>query len=732
MRLLLLLIAIGLLGGTSWFAVNIGVDMPGLRGAPQIERMVNAAVTDELSDLPNPAVKIQTSGRSVTLSGPVESADKRAAVLAAAGGAYLVGRLQDRLVIVETVSPFTFQAVKAADGGISLSGHVPTLDAEDRILVAARGAAGGAPVRFDLTIAGGVPPGDWASLAVTGVAALGQLKSGEFALVDLAARLTGDVANQDAAAAITAASASQTTADWTLELGGLVPLADPYTFSALKTEDGTLIVDGHAPDAPTQAALMAAAQALTDQPLEGALSIAEGMPHAGWPDQVLRGLAALDASASGLLSIASLATSLTAEVESEADADRLRAMANPDWVLAVTVTNPAPQAMMIIILTPDGTMTADGVLPTGADPEDMLAALPGTQLGTVMPGAPGTLTEWEPAFEALRIVLPRLKSATAKIGLQTFDLSGALKRGFSTQGSSAAVRTVMPRDWTVSLSLTESAPLAEAVFSLQDGDIALTGLLPQGLTAPDALALLGDRASGEGLATGGEGDAARWRDMLTAIADSQSPFQSLTGRFAEQDIALNGVLRPGYRPNAVQDWLAGRMPEGWKVGLTAEETVPNEGDARRDLTTGERFVFRSGFWLPDLDFPVSITRCTDEAKAIAESQPVNFLQGSARIDDAGARVLDRLAAVALRCLNSSRLSLRILGHTDAQGAQAANQALSEARAKAVLAALSDRGVRDSAMRAEGLGESQPIADNDTAEGRAKNRRIEFAFGLGSP
>lgn len=65
----------------------------------------------------------------------------------------------------------------------------------------------------------------------------------------------------------------------------------------------------------------------------------------------------------------------------------------------------------------------------------------------------------------------------------------------------------------------------------------------------------------------------------------------------------------------------------------------------------------------------------------------------------------------------------IEGHTDATGSERYNQALSERRAAAVSAYLIERGVDAARIPAKGMGESQPIADNETAEGRAQNRRV---------
>jgi len=81
-----------------------------------------------------------------------------------------------------------------------------------------------------------------------------------------------------------------------------------------------------------------------------------------------------------------------------------------------------------------------------------------------------------------------------------------------------------------------------------------------------------------------------------------------------------------------------------------------------------------------------------------------------------------MAGIAANCPNAS---VSIEGHTDSQGADAYNLNLSEQRAQAVVTYLIDQGVDGTRLSSIGYGESAPIGDNDTPEGRAQNRRIEF-------
>jgi outer membrane protein OmpA-like peptidoglycan-associated protein len=76
--------------------------------------------------------------------------------------------------------------------------------------------------------------------------------------------------------------------------------------------------------------------------------------------------------------------------------------------------------------------------------------------------------------------------------------------------------------------------------------------------------------------------------------------------------------------------------------------------------------------------------------------------------------------------------VQIGGHTDAQGDAKYNQGLSERRATAVKAVLVSRGVQEKQIIVTGYGETKPVADNGTADGRAKNRRVELHIDVPNP
>ncbi|MBY0302074.1 MULTISPECIES: OmpA family protein [Sphingomonas] len=101
---------------------------------------------------------------------------------------------------------------------------------------------------------------------------------------------------------------------------------------------------------------------------------------------------------------------------------------------------------------------------------------------------------------------------------------------------------------------------------------------------------------------------------------------------------------------------------------------------------------------------------------------INFAYNSANVEPQFRATLDRVAGV-LSEYNQSYID--VYGHTDSTGSDAYNQTLSERRAASVADYLSSHGVQAARIATRGFGETQPIASNETEEGRAANRRVEI-------
>ncbi|HDR9251411.1 OmpA family protein [Burkholderia vietnamiensis] len=107
------------------------------------------------------------------------------------------------------------------------------------------------------------------------------------------------------------------------------------------------------------------------------------------------------------------------------------------------------------------------------------------------------------------------------------------------------------------------------------------------------------------------------------------------------------------------------------------------------------------------------------------NRTIEFETGSATLTPQGKQILDQMAAALAKMQNRT---VDIIGHTDNSGNRTSNIALSQARADAVKGYLITKGLQPQQMTTTGVGPDQPIAPNDTADGRARNRRIEFRVG----
>ncbi|MFK7929624.1 MAG: OmpA family protein [Myxococcota bacterium] len=121
------------------------------------------------------------------------------------------------------------------------------------------------------------------------------------------------------------------------------------------------------------------------------------------------------------------------------------------------------------------------------------------------------------------------------------------------------------------------------------------------------------------------------------------------------------------------------------------------------------------------DTPPTLVRVTRQA--IEPLEPITFVSGKATIAS-GSGVVDEVARVLK---DAPSLSVRIEGHTDSEGEDAANLGLSERRANTVRIALIRLGIDGNRLTAEGFGEQRPVDTNRTAAGRARNRRVSFVI-----
>ena len=217
-------------------------------------------------------------------------------------------------------------------------------------------------------------------------------------------------------------------------------------------------------------------------------------------------------------------------------------------------------------------------------------------------------------------------------------------------------------------------------------------------------------------------------------------------------------------PTAQADWLepvAGLLPQLAELSqpsldivdrqITLAGTAPSRGshdrlvnlaiDAFSDYTVVERVevdISPDPVAMPDDDARVTTDDRPEPAALTARNVSGPLARSLAALDserlafESGSDVLtsnsaERLDELADLFIDHPDITVEIEGHTDATGSAELNLSLSQKRASAVKRALVDRGVQADRLIAYGYGEGVPLASNATAEGRARNRRIEFRF-----
>lgn len=253
------------------------------------------------------------------------------------------------------------------------------------------------------------------------------------------------------------------------------------------------------------------------------------------------------------------------------------------------------------------------------------------------------------------------------------------------------------------------------------------------------------------------GSGTDWGFRLTAASDRGYFSGALPGSLGGEDLYEVVPLPLAARPAEIVVALRGRVHDEEKKGLQAriecEDTAgeespgrllsrPGSGEYYITLAVGRSYICSARldgyisashtvdlrgtrrFREEELDFQlVSLQQAGDEQTEIVLNN-VLFDPGSDRLQKSSYPELNRLARILKE---NPSLKIEVQGHTDSVGNDTFNLGLSQKRAEAVRDYLREQGLQPERMRAKGYGETKPIASNDTAAGRSRNRRVSFVI-----
>lgn len=224
--------------------------------------------------------------------------------------------------------------------------------------------------------------------------------------------------------------------------------------------------------------------------------------------------------------------------------------------------------------------------------------------------------------------------------------------------------------------------------------------------------------------------------LLTGCATHSDGTAPLNQRTWPICSVLGGLVGGGLGAIESGGWAAG----GAALGILTGGLIcyAQDGDAdddgvfdRRDRcpdTPANTPVDNRGCPLPQYPAtvkPVEPVAPSTETITLSDQGAVLFAFDSSELTPAAH---EQLMVLMSKLSNADVLSIKVIGHTDSKGSDAYNQKLSERRASSVAAFLLNQGLAPDKLTSQGLGESQPVADNDTEEGRARNRRVELVIG----
>lgn len=710
--------------------------------APIIQADIDQRTEERLASLETATgIEIEADGRHVTLRGRAASEAEKERIIESASDVWGALGPIDEIELLEVAKPYELSVVKDEDGRIILSGVVPSEAAKMALLAEAKERFDD-KIEDDLELAAGAPGGDWVGAVGRGMQGLAGLDHGRLAMVDGSIDLSGEAAFGEDVERIDALKAEPLDGfTWTGALDVAKPTIQPFTF-AVEKDGGAWKVRGYAPDEATRGRLLAKIQAVAgEEEVIADIALADGMPDGDWPAATEAAVDAMARMETGTLDIADHDVQFDGDVASASDLEAIQALAadapgSADWQSDLVVFRPTIRPYVVEIEKREGGGWAlAGAVPDEASRDTLLKAATEAAAGgdvevrlQLADGVPGV--DWQ-AFVGDRLAaLDSVDAGTLRFEDYDVSLDGVVATIDAAEEAGVEVAGIDPK---IATDLEVLDPTVDAFLDLRlspDDGVTLNGALPSGLSEQEAVEILGLEAGHDGeLSENGRGDTLAWREDLATIGSYLPEFETVELSLKDGRAEIDGEVHAKSDAGQIVEKLTAALDQRWQpeLKLAAINESPADGARRTNPLSGIDEEYRRGFWLPVTTVQAGLDACRMRTSAILASDKITFLVGEARLDARARRVINDLSAVAIGCLASSGLNLEIGGHTDSRGADDMNLKLSQSRADAVLDQLVARGVSMGALSANGYGETEPIADNASIDGRSANRRITFKW-----
>lgn len=348
-------------------------------------------------------------------------------------------------------------------------------------------------------------------------------------------------------------------------------------------------------------------------------------------------------------------------------------------------------------------VTLGGDAPLPASKAKMLeaarASLGGVEVADRISLARGAPLRFDAAALLLIDQIGKLKDGKISVSDTAVSLSGMARELGGREAILAALKN-LPEGFSVASNEIKAPPyIFQANKDPVAGTLTLTGYVPDN-NVHAALAAAAERKFfNEKVVDNLKASVGAPSGFANAVVPALSALSRLsTGTLivSDREVRLSGDALYDAAVTQVRASLAKDLPQGWQL--------------KTDVA------------LKPAQSPVDATVCQQLFSQLLSKGKIRFETGGANVDQDSIGLLDRLIETAMRCPTST---IEIAGHTDSDGDDGFNQVLSEKRAQAVADYLVKAGLPSDRFVATGYGSTQPVASNDTDDGKAQNRRIDF-------
>ena len=434
-----------------------------------------------------------------------------------------------------------------------------------------------------------------------------------------------------------------------------------------------------------------------------------------WDDALRLGLTAAQALANAKISVAPGQVHVTALADSEAERTRLEGMLRRSTPQGVTLTTEisAPRPVIApfllrFVIDETGPHFDNCAADDEAARQQILdaarqAGMTGNASCPLGLGAPSG--EWGEAAALSIAALARLGagSVTLSDGDIALRVPASVERQALDQAV-AALQAELPATFALIANRDQDDETGQIEFQAtltEGGTVSIRGGIADTRMGEAVDSFARSRfAVAQSALRNDEAVPSGWTVRVIAALEAMDVLHSGQARVTPDLVTVTGISGDSEATRRASGILSQRLGAGARYELSIRY------DRRLDEALG----------LPDGD------ECVARLNRVMQESAIGFEPARASIAGDPAPTLAKLAAIMADCAD---FQIEAGGHTDSQGSEAFNADLSRARAQAILTAMAETGIDVTHMTARGYGESQPIATNETEEGREANRRIEF-------